>query len=82
METVLDSIRDHTHLKDGAEVTLEASPTSAQTEKLRFAVRGIAIMIHLHFVSRAFKSAGVNRLSIGVQVGHIYNSTIAVSTML
>ena len=72
METVLDSIRDHTHLKDSAEVTLEANPTSAQTEKLRFAARFAVSgwQCILHFVSRAFKSAGVNRISIGVQVGH------------
>jgi coproporphyrinogen III oxidase-like Fe-S oxidoreductase len=50
IEAALDTIREQACLTENAEVTLEANPTSAQTEKLR-----------------AFKTAGVTRLSVGVQ---------------
>ena len=35
VEAVLAEVRDNSELKNGAEVTLEANPTSAQTDKLR-----------------------------------------------
>jgi coproporphyrinogen III oxidase-like Fe-S oxidoreductase len=50
VETIVATIRDNLEMTSGTEVTLEANPTSAQTEKLR-----------------AFKMAGVTRLSVGVQ---------------
>ncbi|NXE10615.1 RSAD1 protein, partial [Lophotis ruficrista] len=48
---VLEAIAGAAHLSAGAEVTLEANPSSASTPRLA-----------------GFKEAGVNRLSIGVQV--------------
>ncbi|CAI8044547.1 Radical S-adenosyl methionine domain-containing protein 1, mitochondrial [Geodia barretti] len=50
IQAVLNTIREQACLTENAEVTLEANPTSAQTEKLR-----------------TFKTAGVTRLSVGVQ---------------
>jgi oxygen-independent coproporphyrinogen-3 oxidase len=52
-ETVVDLIADATRLFDplpGLEITLEANPTSVESEKLA-----------------AFRAAGVNRISLGVQ---------------
>jgi putative oxygen-independent coproporphyrinogen III oxidase len=52
-ETVVDLIADATDLFDplpGLEITLEANPTSVESEKLA-----------------AFRAAGVNRISLGVQ---------------
>ena len=36
MEAILSTVSQYSDLRPGAEVTLEANPTSAQTEKLRF----------------------------------------------
>lgn len=47
---MIDEIRARYIVKDGAEITLEANPKTADYEKLK-----------------GFRSAGVNRLSIGVQ---------------
>lgn len=47
---VIDKIADLWGLPQGTEITLEANPTSVETEKLR-----------------GFKTAGVNRVSLGVQ---------------
>lgn len=49
-DAVIDAIARHWTLADGAEVTLEANPTSVEAEKFR-----------------AFRTAGVNRVSVGVQ---------------
>ncbi|NXT55985.1 RSAD1 protein, partial [Pluvianellus socialis] len=48
---VLEAAAEAAHLPDGAEVTLEANPSSAGTPRLA-----------------GFRAAGINRLSIGVQV--------------
>ncbi|NWZ61070.1 RSAD1 protein, partial [Acrocephalus arundinaceus] len=48
---VLEAVAGAAHLPDGAEVTLEANPSSTSTSRLA-----------------GFRAAGVNRLSIGVQV--------------
>ncbi|XP_075626913.1 radical S-adenosyl methionine domain-containing protein 1, mitochondrial isoform X2 [Balearica regulorum gibbericeps] len=48
---VLEAVAGAAHLPDGAEVTLEANPSSAGTPRLA-----------------GFRAAGVNRLSIGVQL--------------
>ena len=36
VETIVATIRDNLEMTSGTEVTLEANPTSAQTEKLRW----------------------------------------------
>jgi len=50
VEAVLDAIAAHWPLADDCEITLEANPSSSETEKFK-----------------AFRAAGVNRLSLGVQ---------------
>lgn len=50
VETVISTIQKTWHLSNDAEITLEANPTSIETEKFK-----------------AFRSAGINRVSIGVQ---------------
>ena len=68
----MNTIREQACLTENAEVTLEANPTSAQTEKLRLILTvhhfsvGIAHLQLLFY--RTFKTAGVTRLSVGVQV--------------
>lgn len=47
---ILDAIGKHWTIADGAEVTLEANPTSVEAERFR-----------------GYRSAGVNRVSLGVQ---------------
>jgi oxygen-independent coproporphyrinogen-3 oxidase len=47
---ILDTIAGHWRVAPGAEITLEANPTSVEAEKFR-----------------AYKAAGVNRVSLGVQ---------------
>jgi len=51
MEMILRCIDTEWGFEDGAEITMEANPTSVEVSKLR-----------------EFRAAGVNRLSIGVQV--------------
>lgn len=73
IEAVINTVREQTCLKHNAEVTLEANPTSAQTERLRFVImyydtflyKG-SIVLYIQF--RTFRLAGVTRLSIGFQV--------------
>ncbi len=48
--SVIDDIQRHWRISNDCEITLEANPTSVETEKFK-----------------AFRSAGVNRVSIGVQ---------------
>ncbi|XP_078609756.1 radical S-adenosyl methionine domain-containing protein 1, mitochondrial-like [Branchiostoma floridae x Branchiostoma japonicum] len=50
MAVVLETISQHALLPADAEVTLEANPSSTETDKLR-----------------EFKTAGINRLSLGIQ---------------
>ena len=50
VEKVLEMIAAHWPLTENVEITLEANPSSAETEKFK-----------------AFRAAGVNRLSLGVQ---------------
>ncbi|KAI8923851.1 hypothetical protein BC831DRAFT_16599 [Entophlyctis helioformis] len=50
VSSVLDTIRLHADTAPDMEITLEANPTTLETDKLR-----------------AFKAAGINRLSLGVQ---------------
>ncbi|MBD3624221.1 MAG: coproporphyrinogen III oxidase [Rhodobacteraceae bacterium] len=47
---VIDAAARHWHLADGAEITLEANPTSVEADRFT-----------------GFRSAGVNRLSLGIQ---------------
>ncbi|NXS23679.1 RSAD1 protein, partial [Mystacornis crossleyi] len=51
VEAVLEAVAAAAHLPAGAEVTLEANPSSTSTSRLA-----------------GFRAAGINRLSIGVQV--------------
>ncbi|MEC9234846.1 MAG: radical SAM protein, partial [Pseudomonadota bacterium] len=50
VQDIIDYARDLFGLEQGCEITLEANPTSFETEKFK-----------------AFKDAGVNRVSLGVQ---------------
>lgn len=50
VQAVIDEIANLWGIPQGTEITLEANPTSVETDKLR-----------------AFKAAGVNRVSLGVQ---------------
>lgn len=50
VSTILDTISRLWAVEDGAEITLEANPTSVEADRFR-----------------AYKSAGVNRVSLGVQ---------------
>jgi oxygen-independent coproporphyrinogen-3 oxidase len=49
-ETIIGAVVKHWTLAPGAEITLEANPTSVEAEKFR-----------------AFRAAGINRVSVGVQ---------------
>ena len=50
VEAILDAIGEHWTFESGAEITLEANPTSVEAERFR-----------------GYRSAGVNRASVGVQ---------------
>lgn len=52
---VLETVSQHAHLSEGAEVTLEVNPTPTGMSKLK-----------------DFVHAGVNRMSIGVQVNKLH----------
>ena len=49
-QVVIDEIAKHWNISNDCEITLEANPTSVETDKFR-----------------AFRSAGINRVSMGVQ---------------
>ena len=80
IESVLNAISLNAVVNPNIEVTLEANPSSVDRDKLRcFAILADYIKLYylLFAVYSAFKAAGVNRLSLGVQVslsrlsGHI-----------
>ena len=73
IDRLLSGLRALTNLQPGTEITLEANPGSAETDKFT-----------------AFRQAGINRLSIGVQsfndlhlqaLGRVHNSAQAVSAI-
>ena len=50
MEAVIGSVREHAQFPAGSEVTLEANPTSAQTDKLRSHVSAIEVLCLLYYL--------------------------------
>ena len=70
---ILQNVKNHFEIEDGAEITIEANPESLTEEKLS-----------------AYKGAGINRLSIGVQslyddnlqaIGRIHDVKTAISAI-
>ena len=47
VEAIVAHVRDKSELRSGAEITLEANPTSAQTEKLRWGCLRLQQIFHI-----------------------------------